>query len=111
MTEAATHEDVRRLITLVRGVMEKGGSYWCYLAVKPELINKFQKAVSAKYNIQNFVKDAYGEVVVSGTGREPPQEITAQVSKMFNVSFQEIDHSDTNFSIANTVEAQQAPKL
>lgn len=41
-----------RLITLVRGLMERGGFYWCYLAVKPSLAKKFQQEVANRYNIQ-----------------------------------------------------------
>lgn len=91
MSESVALNGESRLITLVRGVMEQGGFYWCYLAIKPDLIAKFQQAVKAKYNIQNFVKDNYGEVVVSGRGKQPPAEVTKKVEEMFGVNLQEFE--------------------
>lgn len=107
MSESVVQESGTRLITLVRGVMERGGFYWCYVAIKPELLTKFQKAVANRYNIQNFVKDAYGEVVVSGKGRQPPIEITAKVAEMFGVELQEIEEGNTEVSIANILASAQ----
>jgi hypothetical protein len=106
-----------RLITLVRGLMERGGFYWCYLAIKPSLAKKFQQAVANKYNIQNFTKDEYGEVIVSGRGKEPPAEITKKVTEMFGVTLQQIEEGNSEVAIAKIVAAmestasqQQAPK-
>jgi hypothetical protein len=90
-----------RLLTLVRGIMQQGGGfYWCYVAIKPNLVSKFQKAIEAKYNIQNFVKDAYGEVVVSGRGRTPPPEITKKVSEMFGITPQDLEEGNAEVGIA-----------
>ena len=105
MSESAVQDSASRLITLVRGVMEQGGFYWCYVAVKPELITKFQKAIATKYNIQNFVKDAYGEVVVSGRGKVPPLEVTKKVEEMFGVTLQELEEGNTNAGITKILAA------
>ena len=79
-------DDVARVIVLVRGMMEnKKGFYWCYVAVKPSQYEKFKTATANKYNIQNFVKDGYGEVVVSAAGREPAKQVTEAVAQMFGV--------------------------
>ena len=106
-----------RLITLVRGLMERGGFYWCYLAIKPSLAKKFQQAVANKYNIQNFAKDEYGEVIVSGRGKEPPAEITKKVTEMFGVTMKQIEQGESEIAIAkvlaameSTASQQQAPK-
>lgn len=107
MPESAPKENTSRLITLVRGVMEQGGFYWCYVAVKPELVTKFQKAVAEKYNIQNFVKDNYGEVVVSGRGKLPPQEITEKVAKMFGVTFEDMEEGNAEIGIAKMLAAME----
>lgn len=81
-----------RNITLVRGLMERGGFYWCYVAVKPERLLEFQKQVAEnKYNIQNFVKDGYGEVIVSGHGRTPPKDITALLVEKLGVKFADLE--------------------
>lgn len=90
MTEARGKDEIGRIVVLVRGLMEKGGFYWCYVAVKPSLYERFQEASTKKYNIQNFVKDGYGEVVVSGEGREPPQEVTAKVAELFGVTVESL---------------------
>ncbi len=86
MTQTASKDDVFRVITLVRGDMEQAGHYWCYVAVKPSCYEAFKKATAASYNIQNFVADAYGEIIVSGEGVDPDAEVTAQVAKLFNVT-------------------------
>src|SRR3954467_9828223 len=89
MTAPANSDGVARIIFLVRGLMEDGtGFYWCYVAVKPSRHQEFKKALDNKYNIQNFVDDGYGEVIVSGAGDVPPGEITAQVAELFGVSAQ-----------------------
>ena len=106
---AADTED-SRIITLVRGMMQQGGFYWCYVAIKPELMKKFQQAVKNKYNIQNFVKDEYGEVIVSGRGKQPPAEITAKVSEMFGITFQQIEEGNAEVSIARILEAMEEAK-
>ncbi len=108
MSDSVAQNGAPRLVTLVRGVMEQGGFYWCYLAVKPDLINKFQQAVKDKYNIQNFVKDAYGEVVVSGRGKEPPAEITKKVEEMFKVNFQQIEEGNSDVIIAKMLAIAEA---
>lgn len=99
MSESTAQDNSPRLVTLVRGIMEQGGFYWCYVAIKPELIKKFQKAVANKYNIQNFVKDAYGEVVVSGSGKKPPVEVTKKVEEMFGVTLQELEEGNAEAGI------------
>ena len=76
---------VARVIVLARGIMEKGGFYWCYVAVKPSRYEEFKAAVANKYNIQNFINDGYGEVIVSSEGRDPSEEVTAKVAEMFDV--------------------------
>lgn len=111
MSGAVDKDSVSRLIVLVRGIVNGGGFYWCYVAVKPTLIDKFQKAIAAKYNIQNFIKDAYGEVVVSGKGRTPPKEVTDKVAEIFNIpaeSLKEMDDPATD--IAKVLAEVQTPK-
>lgn len=91
MLEKATQVEEMRNLTLVRGLMQGGGFYWCYVAVKPSMLLKFQREVSNKYNIQNFVKDGYGEVVVSGRGRNPPKEVTELLVERLGVNFTDLD--------------------
>ncbi|NBX03909.1 MAG: hypothetical protein EBR02_07630 [Alphaproteobacteria bacterium] len=95
MTTSPNQDDVARVITLVRGMMEKSGFYWCYVAVKPSRYEAFKQATANKYNIQNFTKDEYGEVIVSGEGRNPPDAVTNKVAEMFGVAVSSL-FSDEN---------------
>ncbi|NBX04408.1 MAG: hypothetical protein EBR02_10205 [Alphaproteobacteria bacterium] len=87
MNTPVNQDNVARVIVLVRGMMENGkGFYWCYVAVKPSLYEQFKAVTGNKYNIQNFVADGYGEVIVSGSGRDAPKEVTEKVAEMFGVA-------------------------
>jgi hypothetical protein len=88
---AATPDNNARVIMLAFGKMDNGGQYWVYVAVKPSRFDEFQLAMaSKKYNIQDFEHDEYGEVIVSGEGILPPQEVTKQVADIFNVPVKEL---------------------
>lgn len=102
MANPVNQDEAGRIIMLVRGVMESRGSYWCYLSIKPSQHKAFQAAVANKYNIQNFTKDGYGEVVVSGEGKEPPREVTEKVAELFNLS---VDSLLSETVVANPEEA------
>lgn len=79
-------DSLSRIVMLTFGKMDHGGPYWCYVAIKPSRYREFRKAMSSMtYNMQDFDKDNYGEVIVSGEGDRPPSEITKKVSRMFNV--------------------------
>lgn len=110
MSDSVAKDSASRLVTLVRGIMEQGGFYWCYVAIKPDLITKFQQAVKNKYNIQNFAKDAYGEVVVSGRGKEPPADVTKKVEEMFGVTFEQIEEGNAEVTIAKILSSMEESK-
>src|SRR5688572_14121029 len=85
------HDTVARVLMLTFGVMDNGGPYWVYVAVKPSRYLEFKRAIdSKKYNMQNFDKDAYGEIVVSGDGPKPPVDVTKQVAKLFDVPVRDL---------------------
>jgi hypothetical protein len=89
-------DQLSRIVMLTYGNMDHGGPYWCYVAIKPTRYDDFQAAmISKKYNMQDFDKDGFGEVIVSGEGAMPPQDVTRQVADMFKVPvkklFQETD--------------------
>jgi hypothetical protein len=91
-------DDISRIVMLTYGKMDHGGPYWCYVAVRPSLYPEFSQAMDSKtYNMQNFAKDGYGEVIVSGEGVMPPKEITKKVAEMFKISpkdlFADIEHN------------------
>jgi hypothetical protein len=88
-------DSLARILLLTFGTMDHGGPYWTYVAVKPSRYQEFLRAVTSKqYDMQNFDKDAYGEVVVSGEGRKPPTDVTRKVAKMFDVPIRELFKDD-----------------
>lgn len=76
-------DNISRIIMLVYGVMDHGGPFWCYVAVKPSQYDAFKEAEAAgKIDLYDF--DAYGEIIVSAEGETPPQEVTQKVAEMYN---------------------------
>ncbi len=87
-------DNISRIIMLVYGVLESGGPFWCYAAVKPSQFDAFKEAEAAgKLDLYNF--EEFGEVIVSGEGERPPEEVTHKVAQMYNTDpssfFQPID--------------------
>ena len=79
---AATPDQIARIIMMVFGPMQQGGSYWCYVAVKPSQYARFQQELKAKrLDLNDF--DEFGEIIVSGDGVSPPPEVTMQVIKLY----------------------------
>lgn len=79
---------------LVYGVMDHGGPFWCYVAVKPSMYDQF-KAAEAGGTLDLYNFDALGEIIVSAEGETPPEEVTLKVAEMYNTDpskfFQPID--------------------
>ncbi len=71
-----------RTIVLIYGLMEDGGSFWLYAAIKP---SKYQAFLAAQkdgtLNLYEFAP--YGEIIVSGKGKSPPDDITLKVAEMY----------------------------
>lgn len=87
-------DDLMRIIVLVYGMLENGNPFWVYVAVKP---NKYQGFLTAQKEgkLDLYAFDAYGEIIVSGEGRIPPDEVTLKVAEMYQTDpttmFQHID--------------------
>lgn len=83
---------VSRIVMLTYGRMQDGKTpFWCYVAVKPSVYEKFMGIVKAgRLNLQTFENDGYGEIVVSGPGLYPPPEITREVARLFNTPIKEL---------------------
>lgn len=87
-------DDLTRIIVLVYGMLENGGPFWVFVAVKP---SKYQPFLAAQkdgsLDLNRF--DAYGEIIVSGEGRTPPDEVTLKIAEMYQTDpstlFQPID--------------------
>lgn len=77
---------VSRIIMLLYGLMDHGGPFWCYVAVKPSMYSIFNAAeASGAIDLYNF---EFGEVIVSSEGRMPPLEVTAKVAELYGADLE-----------------------
>ncbi len=87
-------DNVSRIIMLLYGKMDHGGPFWCYVAIKPSMFEGF-KAAEAKGAIDLYNFTEFGEVIVSGEGQTPPEEVTLKVAELYGADastfFQPID--------------------
>lgn len=85
---------ISRIIMLIYGVMDEGEPFWCYVAVKPSMYDGFKQAEAAG-TLDLYKFEPFGEVVVSGKGKTPPQEVTLKVAEMYGTDaskfFQPLD--------------------
>ena len=83
MTETQpTNNDLTRTIVLVYGLLENGNPFWVFVAVKPSKYQDFMKAQKdGTLNLYQFTP--YGEIIVSGVGSSPPDDITIKVAEMY----------------------------
>jgi hypothetical protein len=85
-----TPDHVARMVMLTFGKMADSKPFWCFVAVKPSRQDELNKHISNKaFDINNFEKDGYGEIVVSGEGVIPPNDIIKKVAAMFNVAIRD----------------------
>jgi len=84
MTEQPT-DDLTRIIVLIYGMLENGNPFWLFAAVRP---GRYQAFVTAqkegKLDLYHF--DSYGEIIVSGEGKSPPDDIILKVAEMYQTS-------------------------
>jgi hypothetical protein len=98
MTEQKDLADLlSRTIVLIYGLMENAGPCWIYAAVKPSKYEAFSKAhKDGSLDIHNFTP--YGEIIVSGEGKSPPDEVTLKVAEMYQTDpakmFQDTDKKE-----------------
>ena len=96
MTNHMTPDDVARLVTLIYGTMGDSKPFWCFVAVKPSKYAQLQKLATNKtLDIKKYEEDGFGEIVVSGEGVIPPNDVIKTVATMFNTPisklFQDVD--------------------
>ncbi len=82
MTEKPNNSDLMRTIILVYGLLEDGNPFWVFVAVKP---SQYQPFILAQKNgtLNLYQFETYGEIIVSGVGKSPPDEITIKVAEMY----------------------------
>jgi hypothetical protein len=95
MTEdKSKNDDHTRIIVLVYGMLESGKPFWLFAAVRPSKYQLFLTAQKeGKLDLYHF--EPYGEIIVSGEGRVPPDEVTLKVAEMYQTDpatlFQPVD--------------------
>jgi len=97
---------VARIVMLVYGLMSNSNPFWCFVAVKPTRYKELQGLVAAKkLDLRNYVADGFGEIVVSGEGVVPPNDVVKTVAKMFDVPVRKLfDDVDPNDAISKEIE-------
>ena len=83
-----SQDDIARIIVLLGGVLASTEPFWAYVAVKPSVFAKFQH--DHKTGVLDYYNFApYGEMVVSGEGHSPPDEVTAKVAALYKTNPQD----------------------
>ncbi|MES2442856.1 MAG: hypothetical protein V4574_08500 [Pseudomonadota bacterium] len=106
----ADADDLSRVIMLLYGQMDHGGPFWCYVAIKPSMFDAFRATERlGEINLYDF--DAFGEVIVSAEGEQPPDDVTEKVAEMYgsdpSTFFQPIDPiAEINKKIEDLIESQ-----
>lgn len=106
-------DNISRIIMLVYGMLENKKPFWVYTAVKPSMYDEFKKAESEKtLDLYNF--EPYGEIIVSGEGETPPEEVTLKVAEMYQTDpskfFQPIDPKQVISDKIEQLKKQDAEK-
>ena len=109
-------DDLTRIIVLVYGMLQSGGPFWVFVAVKPSQYQAFLAAQKeGKLDLYQFAP--FGEIIVSGEGRTPPDEVTLKVAEMYQTDpstlFQPMDvekEVEKKTEIAKVVKESKDPK-
>lgn len=86
-----TPDTVARMVMLVYGTMSNSDPFWCFVSVKPSQYDHLQKLVAdKKLDLRTYVDDGLGEIIVSGEGVVPPNDVIKKISAMFNVPIRDL---------------------
>src|SRR5687768_5068735 len=101
MTEQKPNTDDKiRTIILMYAMFDNGNPCWVFVAVKPSQYQPFLNAhKEGKIDLYNF--GTYGEIIVSGEGKSPPDDVTLKVAEMYQTD------PNTLFKKIKEEEAQQ----
>ena len=101
-----TPDHVARVVMLVYGLMSNSKPFWCFVAVKPTRYKELQELVaSKKFDLRAYESDGFGEIIVSGEGVTPPNDVVKTVAKMFDVPVKKLfDGADPDIQINAEVE-------
>jgi len=87
MTEENPADDLKRTIVLIYGVLDNGNPFWLFAAVKPSKYQNFQTTYrEGNLDVHQF--DQFGEILVCGEGKGPPDAVTLKVAEMYQTDAQ-----------------------
>lgn len=80
--EADLKDAITRTIVLIYALAQNGDQYWIYAAVKP---SKYPAFLSAQKDgtLNLYAFEPFGEIIVSGKGKAPPDDVTLKVAEMY----------------------------
>lgn len=70
------------ILVLIFGQMENNEPFWVYVSVRPEMYALYHAAYKAK-TLDLFNFSPFGEIVISGYGATPPEEIVTEVAAIY----------------------------
>ena len=94
MTETDQKNDAQlRTIILIYGMLESGSPFWVYAAVRPA---KYQAMLAAQKSgeLDLYHFEPYGEIIVSGEGKSPPDAVTLKVAEMYQTDANNLQSAD-----------------
>ncbi len=78
-------EALKRTIALIYGILANGHPFWAFVAVRSSRYQIFMAdQKEGKLDLTQF--DPYGEIIICGEGRAPPDEITLKVAEMYQTN-------------------------
>ncbi|MDZ4858034.1 MAG: helix-turn-helix transcriptional regulator [Candidatus Hydrogenedentes bacterium] len=77
-------DGLKRTISLIFGLLDTGKPFWLYAAVRPSRYKAFLTAQN-KGTLDLHKFDPYGEIIVSGEGNAPPDEVTLKVAEIYQI--------------------------
>ena len=106
-------DDLTRIIVLVYGMLDNGNPFWTYVAVKPSKYQGFLAAQKeGKLDLYDF--GGYGEIIVSGESKLPPDEVTLKVAEMYQTDpstlFKQGDPEKEAAALAKEMESKKKNK-
>jgi hypothetical protein len=70
------------IITLIKGEGENGNKQWAYLNISPFMFAEYANAIKQ----ENVDVSEYGEILASGEGEQPSEEIKKEMLEKYGAS-------------------------
>ena len=93
LTDEQKKDANTRTIVLMYGLLEDGGPFWLYAAVKPSQYQSFM-AAQKDGSLDVYKFEQYGEIIISGKGRTPPDDITLKIAELYQTDPDKLKMSD-----------------